>query len=158
RFNSASKNIVTSPLYPGGVVNNNVNQFRTNSYQGDLKIDFVPSGSDHLMGRWSQQFITAPRSNSIQLLGNADRTFPLNDLVVDETHPFSPSLLNDARVGFAYFPVTEGFSNPTGQNLPTTFGIAGTSTSFLPALVFLNSGTQQAPDTIGNNDLVQSFH
>jgi hypothetical protein len=158
RFDNAAKAIVNSPLYPSDVVNNNVNQFRTNSYQGDLKIDFVPSDKDHLMGRWSQQFITAPRTNSIQLLGNQDRTFPLKNLVVDETHTFSPSLLNDARIGFAYFPVTEGFSNPTGQNLPSTFGIAGATTSFLPALVFVGTGTQQAPDVIGNNDLVQSFH
>jgi Carboxypeptidase regulatory-like domain/TonB dependent receptor len=157
RFDNAAKAIVNSPLYPGDVVNNNLNQFRTNSYQGDLKIDFVPSERDRLMGRWSQQFITAPRQNSIQLLGNQDRTFPLKNLVVDETHSFSPSLLNDARIGFAYFPVTEGFSNPTGLNLPATFGIAGATTSFLPALVFFG-GTQRPPDRIGNNDLVQSFH
>jgi hypothetical protein len=157
RINSAAKAIVNSPLYPADRLNNNVTQFRTNSYQGDLKIDFVPSQTDHVMGRWSQQFITAPRRNSIELLGDQDRTFPLKNFVVDETHSFSPSLLNDARVGFAYFPVTEGYSNPTGQNLPSTFGIAGATTTFLPALV-LNGGTQGSFGTIGNNDLVQSFH
>jgi hypothetical protein len=156
QFNSAALAIINSPLYPGGALNNNAQQFRTNSYQGDLKIDFVPSEKDHVMGRWSQQFVTAPTSNSIGLLGNSDRTFPLKNLVVDETHSFSAALLNDARVGFAYFPVTEGFSNPTGQNLPAAFGIAGATTTFLPALVFNGTGVQ--PDTIGNNDLVQSFH
>src|SRR4029077_5808606 len=118
--------------------------------QGDLKIDFVPSDKDHLMARYSQQFVTAPQSNSLQLLGDADRTFPLKNFVVDETHTFSASLLNDARLGFQYFPVTEGFSNPTGQNLPATFGIAGVAVNFLPALVFNGSGVQ--PGTIGNND------
>ena len=156
RFNSASRAIVTSPFYPTGAIANNVSQFKTNSYQGDLKIDFVPSEKDRVMGRWSQQFVTAPRSNSILLLGDSDRTFPLKNLVVDETHTFSASLLNDARIGFQYFPVTEGFSNPTGQNLPATFGIAGVAVNFLPALVFNGSGVQ--PGTIGNNDLVQSFH
>src|SRR5205823_14606373 len=56
----------------------------------------------------------------------------------------------------AYFPVTEGFSNPTGVNLPATFGISGVTGTFLPAMVFNGSGLQ--PGTIGNNDLVQSFH
>lgn len=158
RFNSAANAIINSLLYPGALINNNITQFRTNSYQGDLKIDYVPSDKDHLMGRWSQQFITAPRSNSIELLGNADRTFPLKNFVLDETHTFSSSLLNDARIGFSYFPVTEAFSNPTNQNLGAAFGIAGVNTTFLPALNFASTGTQQPPDTIGNADLVQSFH
>jgi hypothetical protein len=156
RFNPAAQAILNSPFYPGGAIANNVSQFKTNSYQGDLKIDFVPSNNDHLTGRWSQQFVTAPRSNSILLLGNSDRTFPLKNFVVDETHTFSANLLNDARLGVQYFPVTEGFSNPTGQNLPATFGIAGVTSTFLPALVFTGAGTQ--PGTFGNNDLVQSFH
>ena len=155
-LNSAARAIVTSPFYPGGSIANNISQFKTNSYQGDLKIDYAPSEKDHLMGRWSQQFITAPNSNSIQLLGNSDRTFPLKNLVVGETHTFSSTLLNDARIGFQYFPVTEGFSNPTGVNLPATFGIAGVTTDFLPALTFNGAGTQ--PGSIGNADLVQSFH
>jgi outer membrane receptor protein involved in Fe transport len=154
RLNSAARAIVTSPFYPGGAVVNNINQFKTNSYQGDLKIDFVPSQKDHLMGRYSQQFITAPQSNSLQLLGNQDRTFPLKNVVLDETHTFSASLLNDARLGFQYFPVTEGFSNPTGQNLGTTFGIAGVTVGFLPEMNFTGSNV----GTFGNADLVQSFH
>ena len=60
RLNSAAQAIVTSPFYPGGAVANNINQFKTNSYQGDLKIDFVPSAKDHMMGRYSHQFLTAP--------------------------------------------------------------------------------------------------
>ncbi len=160
RFNSAARAIINSPFFPSSALANNVNQFRTNSYQGDLKIDFVPSEKDHVMGRWSQQFITAPTGNSILLLGNSNRTFPLKNFVLDETHSFSPTLLNDARVGFAYFPVTEGFSNPTGQNLGATFGIGGVGVSFLPAMVFSGTGLgpEVAPGKIGNNDLVQSFH
>jgi hypothetical protein len=157
-FNSAAKAIIGSSFFPGGPVANNVSQFRTNTYQGDLKIDYVPSDKDRFTGRWSQQFVSAPRSNSIELLGNADRTFPLKSLMLGETHNFSGTLLNDARVGFQYFPVTEGFSNPTGKNLPAVFGIAGASTTFLPAMVFSGSALGVHPGTFGNNDLVQSFH
>lgn len=156
RFSNAANNIINSQFYPGTQLANNIQQFRTNSFQGDLKIDWVPSERDHVMGRWSQQFVSAPTTNSIELLGNSAKTFPLKNFVLDETHTFGPTLVNDARVGFAYFPVTEGFSNPTGQNLPATFGIGAVTVPFLPALVFTGPGTQ--PGTIGNNDLVQSFH
>jgi hypothetical protein len=156
RFSNAAKAIITSPFYPSTQLVNYTQQFTTNSYQGDLKMDYVPSDKDHLVGRWSQQYVTAPTINSIQLLGNSDRTFPIKNFVLDETHTFSPTVVNDARIGFQYFPVTEGFSNPTGTNLPAKFGIAGVSVNFLPALFFTGPGTQ--PSIIGNNDLVQSFH
>ena len=157
RFNSAASKIINSSFYNSlPQLATNVSRFKTNSYQGDLKIDFVPSDKDHLMGRWSQQWVTAPNTNSIQLLGDSDRTFPLKNFVVDETHTFSANLINDARAGFAYFPVTEGFSNPTGVNLPQTFGIAGVSDTFLPSIRL--KGTRTLPGPIGNNDLVQSFH
>ncbi|HEY6272950.1 MAG TPA: TonB-dependent receptor [Terriglobales bacterium] len=156
-FNSAANAIINSSFYPSSQVANDVQQFRTNSYQGDLKIDYVPSDKDHLMGRWSQQFVSAPTNNSIELLGNSAKTFPLKNLVLDETHSITANLLNDARVGFAYFPVTEGFSNPTGQNLGSSLNIPGVGVSFLPAMVFTGASGVQ-PGTIGNSDLVQSFH
>lgn len=156
RFSHAANAIITSPFYPNTQVANYLQNFSTNGYQGDLKIDYVPSDKDHVMGRWSQQAVSAPTTNSIQLLGNADKTFPIKNFVFDETHTFSPTVINDARIGFQYFPVTEGFSNPTGTNLPSTFGISGVTVNFLPLLVFSGPGTQPGP--IGNNDLVQSFH
>src|SRR5690242_11443846 len=54
RLSPAALAIVNSPFYPGGAIANNISQFKTNSYQGDLKIDFIPSQKDHVMGRWSQ--------------------------------------------------------------------------------------------------------
>ena len=158
RFSNAAKAILNSTFYKNfDGTTTNVTQFHDNSFQGDLKIDFVPSEKDHVMGRWSQQYVTFPNSNSIALLGNADRTFPLKNFVLDETHTFSSSLVNVARVGFQYFPVTEGFSNPTNQNLGQLFGIAGVPVTFLPTMNFNFLGFSGA-DTIGTNDLVQSFH
>lgn len=156
RFSHAANAIITSPFYPSSQLANNIQQFSAHSYQGDLKIDYVPSDKDRLVGRWSQQAVNSPTTNSIQLLGDADRDFPLKNLMLNETHTFSANVVNEARAGFNYFPVTEGFANPTGANLPTSFGISGVAVNFLPALVFSGPGTQ--PGTIGNNDLVQSFH
>ena len=160
RFNSAAKAIIGSQFYPAQIAND-INQFTTNSYQGDVKIDWIASDKDRVMGRWSQQGVTATNSQSIQLLGDGSKSFPLKSFVLDETHMFSSRLLNDARVGFTYFPVTEGWSNPTGQNLGKLFGIGGVTDTFLPQLVFNSVAVNPPagiPDKIGNNDLVQSFH
>jgi len=155
-FNSAALAIINSPLYPAVQVADNAQNLDTNSYQGDLKIDYVPSGRDHIMGRWSQQAVNSLQTNGIVLLGNFDRDFPLRNGVVDWTRTFSPTLVNDARIGFSYFPVTEQVQNSTTQNLPAVFGIAGATQTFLPQINLSGSGV--LPGAIGNADLVESFH
>ena len=155
-FNPAARNIITSSLYPASQLANDVQNFDTNSYQGDLKLDYVPSDKDHIMGRWSQQSVSSNQSNSIGLLGDFVRDFPLKNAVADWTRTISNSLVNDARVGFSYFPVTEQVANSTGANLPSTFGIAGVAVNFLPQITFNGSGVLPGP--IGNADLVESFH
>ncbi len=162
-FSPAASKILNSSLYPGPInsltTGNQVNVTHsyTNSDQGDLKIDWIASQKDHVYARYSQQHITNPTTNSQLLTGNSDNEFPLYNGVLDYTHTFSPSLLNSARIGASYFPVTEGYSNPTGQNLPTTFGIAGAAANqtFLPLMTF--SGASYGPQ-IGNNNLVSQFH
>jgi Carboxypeptidase regulatory-like domain/TonB dependent receptor len=158
----AASNILGSPLYPAplteSLAQQSSNQFNfvhssTNADQGDLKIDWNASGSDHVSGRYSQQSVRNPTTNSQVLLGDTLNTFPLQNLVVDWTRTISPSLVNDARVGYSYFPVTEGSSNPTGQNLGQQFGVNGVPDVFLPLITF---GGAISP--IGNNNLVQSFH
>jgi hypothetical protein len=155
-FNSAARSIITSPLYPATQVANNLQNFDTNSYQGDLKLDYVPSDRDHVMGRWSQQSVASNQANGIGLLGDFVRDFPLKNAVADWTRTISTTLVNDARVGFAYFPVTEQVQNSTGTNLPAAFGIGGVAVNFLPQLNFVGSGVLPGP--IGNADLVESFH
>src|SRR5271170_249330 len=130
-LSSAATKILTSSLYPGPINNLttgnqvNVTHSYTNSDQGDLKIDWIASQKDHVYARYSQQSISNPTTNSQLLTGNSSNEFPLYNGVLDYTHTFGPFLLNSARIGTSYFPVTEGYSNPTGENLPTTFGIAG---------------------------------
>jgi hypothetical protein len=162
-FSSAASKILSSSLYPGPINNLttgnqvNVTHSYTNSDQGDLKIDWIASQKDHVYARYSQQNISNPTTNSQLLTGNSDNEFPLYNGVLDYTHTFSPSLLNSARIGASYFPVTEGYTNPTGQNLPSVFGIAGTAANqtFLPMMTF--QGASYGPQ-IGNNNLVSQFH
>ncbi|WP_263366721.1 TonB-dependent receptor [Edaphobacter bradus] len=163
-FSSAASKILTSNLYPGPtnsfITGNQINlkHSYTNSDQGDIKIDWVASEQDHIYGRYSQQHIVNPTTNSQQLLGNSDNEFPLYNGVLDYSHTFSPSLLNAFRIGASYFPVTEGYVNPTGQNLPQVFGIAGTAPNqtFLPMQMF-QGGNSNGPE-LGSNNLISIFH
>jgi hypothetical protein len=160
----AAAKILSSSLYPGPTNGfstnnqNNVSHSFTNSDQGDLKIDWVASQKDHVYARYSQQHITNPTTNSQLLTGDSDNEYPLYNGVIDYAHTFSPTLLNSARLGTSYFPVTQGFTNPTGQNLPSVFGIAGTAAdqTFLPLMTF-QGGNSNGPQ-IGNNNLISQFH
>ena len=162
-FSSAASKILNSPLYPGPIngltTGNQVNVTHsyTNSDQGDLKLDWVASQKDHIYARYSQQHITNPTTNSQLLTGDSDNEFPLYNGVLDYSHTFSASLLNNARIGASYFPVTEGYTNSTAQNLPSAFGIAGTAANqtFLPLMTF--SGASYGPQ-FGNNNLISQFH
>ena len=169
-FSSAATKILNSPLYPEPIVqttatgtpatqNNSVNLVRssTNTDQGDARIDWAPSDRSKFYGRYSQQEILNPATNSQLLQGNSLSEYPLYNAVLDYDQTFSPTFLNTARIGASYFPVTQAPTNPTGQNLPQVFGIAGTPAgqTFLPAQTF--SGATYGPG-LGNNNLVSQFH
>ncbi len=159
----AATKIVNSNLYPAATnltASNGTNTVRspTNADQGDVKIDWVASPKDHIYGRYAQQHIVNPQTNSQELLGNGSSQFPLYNGVLDYARTISSSFLNDFRLGASYFPVTELVINNTGQNLTSVFGIAGETPgqTFLPALNF--SGSNLGTSTIGTNNLVSSFH
>jgi hypothetical protein len=162
-FSAAASKILNSSLYPEPINGlNSANQVNllhqsTNSDQGDIKIDWVASQKDHVYARYSQQHVTNPTTNSQPLIGNSDNEFPLYNGVLDYAHTFNSALLNSARIGASYFPVTEGFSNSTGQNLPSVFGIAGAAAdqTFLPLMMF--QGASYGPQ-FGNNNLISQFH
>jgi Carboxypeptidase regulatory-like domain/TonB dependent receptor len=162
-FSSAATKILNSSLYPEPINDldaaNQINLTHsyTNSDQGDIKIDWVASEKDHVYGRYSQQHITNPGTNSQLLTGNSDDEYPLHNGVLDYTHTFNTSLQNSARIAASYFPATQGYTNPTGQNLPSLFGIAGAAPNqtFLPLMTF--SGASYGPQ-FGSDDLVSQFH
>jgi TonB dependent receptor len=164
-FSSAATKILNSQYYPAPIndltTGNQVNVTHsyTNSDQGDVKIDWNASQKDHVYGRYSQQHITNPTTNSQLLTGDSDNEFPLYNGVVDYAHTFSSTFLNDARIGASYFPVTEGYTNPTGVDLSSTFGIAGVpaSQTFLPQQIFQGASYLSGP-AFGNNNLVSQFH
>ena len=163
-FSQAATKILNSSLYPAPInaqlTGNQVNVTHsyTNADQGDLKLDWAASQRDHVYGRYSQQHLSNPTTNSQSLTGNSDNEFPLYNGVLDYAHTFGSSVVNEARIGASYFPVTQGTTNNTGQNLPAVFGIPGTSPTetFLPLMSF-QGGNSNGP-SIGNLDLISVFH
>jgi hypothetical protein len=149
----AAQAIVNSPFYllPNNGINGLLYSQRTenNGNQGDIKLDWVPSAKDHLYGRYSQQDIENPTTATFVFAssGITNFSYPLKNAVADWTRTFSPTLLNDLRFGVSHFPVFQGFSNPTGQNLPQAFGIPGSPSTFLPSMGGFLDGTSP----FGNN-------
>ncbi len=162
----AATKIVNSVFYPqpinSATTNNQINrtQSYTNTDQGDARVDWSESASNKIYGRYSQQNIVNPTTNSQLLLGDSVNQFPLYNGVLNWDHTFSANLLNTVRMGASYFPVTFGNSNTTGQNLPGVFGIAGVQPgqTFLPQQQFAGSTLIGSQTHIGNSNLVQSFH
>ena len=151
------------PGLAGGTVNNlnDIVQNYVHGHQGDVKLDWAPSERDHFFARYSQQHIDNPTVNSevFQYSGNGSNVFPLQSSVLDYTRTFSPRLVNDARVGFNYFP-----AEAATQSLDTTAGaglIPGQPTQYLPGLSFASSklgGQLNGPFAFGTTDGPEIFH
>jgi Carboxypeptidase regulatory-like domain/TonB dependent receptor/TonB-dependent Receptor Plug Domain len=151
---SVAKAIVGSSLFPPATESSYLQNQYINSYQGDMRIDWSPTDRDHVMGRWSQQYVINNTANSIALFPNLERQYPLKNFVADYSRAISPTLVNDLRVGFQDFPANDQiYSNPTGQNLPALFGLPGVQDTVLPDMGFNGLYTD-----IGNADLVEIFH
>jgi hypothetical protein len=155
-FSPVATAILSSPLYPapinGNLINNQTNfkHTSTNSDQGDIKVDYAATDKDHIFGRYSQQKVVNPTSNSQPLLYNSFNNYPLYNGVLDYTKTFSPTFVNDLRAGVNYYPVATGSTAPSSAN---GFGISGLPSNFLPGLNF-NGGNIS---NFGNSDVVQDF-
>lgn len=155
-INPIAQAILSSPLYPepinGNLVNNQVNTQHnyTNGDQGDIRVDWAPSDKDHIFGRYSQQYVTNPVTNSQPLLYNSYNRYPLYNGVADYVRTFSPTLINDFRVGVNYYPVETGSSAPSTD---TNFSVPGAPTNFLPEMEMTGGNAA----TFGNADIVQDF-
>jgi hypothetical protein len=146
--------IVASPLF--AAQEEQLNYFTAgyvHSSQGDLKIDWQASDRDHISGRYSQMYTVNTSTNGTDLLTpNLTREYPLKNFVVDYVRTFSPSLVNDARVGAQIFPANDQiYTNATSGNLPQEFGLPGVQESILPSMAF-------GYTNIGSSDGVEVFH
>ena len=156
--------LFSSSLYPSptgsGLQNNatytQVQQFNTNQY--DIKVDFNASSNDHIFGRYSHANQHNPTDNSFTLLGGGFSDAPIENVAVDWSHTFSPTLLNDVRVGINHVRLHNGptFSG-AAATAGTDFGIAGANAN-RPGLLFLDFNPSSGPLTnVGNSWIEQKF-
>jgi hypothetical protein len=126
-----AKNLFSSPLYPlpvtPGLQNNFYNTTASHIYQdqGDAKIDYNMSDKDRLWGRYSQSFLRNPSTNSFALFAPGFNDTPTYNGVVNWTRTFSPSVVNEVRVGANYVQLHNGSAFPTSAgNIAQDLGIA----------------------------------
>jgi hypothetical protein len=174
RLNSAFKALMASSLYPqpinGNPIQNAVvlNGSQYNDDQEDFKVDFNISGKDRLFGRYSRGKEIDPQTSSFLLGGNQSSEAHIDNTAFDETHTFSPSLMNEFRVGVNYIlPYGPNVTfDPSVSALATTAGIAGSNVSGingLPDIAFASAtdvyyGTSSGNYTaLGNGANIQKF-
>jgi len=155
--------LFASSLYPapindqptGNAQNISSNNFNSNQY--DAKIDYNLSAKDRLNGRYSHAFQRNPTLNSFKLFGTGFSEAPIYSGVLNWTHSFSPSLLNEARFGVNYVKLFNGtvFDDSVGK-FGEQLGISGSNPSDIVGLLGLNFSTGLA-SSIGSNEVTQRF-
>lgn len=112
-------NYASNPVY-----RNTVNQF-------DARLDFNFSDKDSIFGRGSYskspQFLPGPFTGIADggSFSAGNQTSLATNWVVSETHVFSPSLINEARVGFNSVSAARLQPNANTMGIPAQFGIQG---------------------------------
>jgi Carboxypeptidase regulatory-like domain len=150
-LNVVAKNLFASKFYPTPVndqTTNNAINTKTQAFnadQGDVKVDYTITQNDRFEGRYSQGNQNDPSSNSQLILGNTFGLAPTHNVVGAWTHTFSPSILNEARLGTSWITISNGdVFDPSIGNLGTALGIANTNASG-PGLLLLGFGGGLAP-------------
>jgi hypothetical protein len=122
------------PNQPGMVNNYIDNTVNTvNAPQGDFKIDYQINDSNHIFGRESMAHkdFTSPSPGNVFMMGGPNSTAFNQNAVIGWTHTFSPTLLDEARVGFNRFNVVD-FANSYGINENNLLGIPNGNIPGLP--------------------------
>jgi len=154
--------LFNSSLYPaatGTGLQDNASYTKTqlfNNNQYDVKIDFNASSKDHIFGRYSHAKQHNPTINSFALIGTGFSDAPIENTVVDWSHTFSTTLLNDLRVGFNHVKLHNGtdFASSLG-NLGDQLGIVNGNPAGIPGL--LSMGFNGILTGIGSSGVQQRF-
>jgi hypothetical protein len=157
-------NLFASSLYPQatgvGTQNNatytTAGQVNTNQY--DIRIDYNATLKDHIFGRYSHAKQHNPTTNSFVMLGNGFSDAPIENIAVDWSHTFSPTLLNDVRFGINHVRLHNGPSfDSSAATLGTDLGISGANDN-RPGLLFLDFNPGSGPLTnVGSSWIEQKF-
>ncbi|PYU20569.1 MAG: hypothetical protein DMG32_22105, partial [Acidobacteria bacterium] len=157
-----AQNLFNSPLYPaptGPGLRNNATYTTAslfNNSQYDIKIDFNATANDHIFGRYSHAKQHNPSLNSFVLIGTGFSDAPIENTVVDWSHSFSPTLLNDLRFGVNHIRLHNGtdFAASVG-NLGDQLGIGNGNPAGVPGL--LSIGFNGILNSVGSTGVQQKF-
>ncbi len=138
-LNSAAVKLLTNPqLYPAP----QYNRFTTSNYyyqsssylysdQGDAKGDWQPDSKDYFSARVSKGRQDNPGINTFPLFYNSFNTSPTQNAVVDFTRTFSPTLVNEFRVGVNNVMLDNGGADKGLGNIAQAAGIQNAGTGLL---------------------------
>jgi hypothetical protein len=158
-----AKALFASSLYPATVNNNlknnavNVVAKAFNVKQGDLKVDYRATDKDAISYRFTRSYQNNPSSNSQALFGIGYATTPIYNTVGDWTRVISPSLVNDARVGWSHVTFGSGTSWASGVGqFGNTIGIGNGNPAGLDGLLALNF-SNSVLSNLGTQESTTSF-
>ena len=122
-----------------------------NSDQGDFKLDWKINVKDDFTGRYSNGRQDNPSINSFPLIYNTFFIAPFQNGVLNWTHSFSPTLVNEARAGVNDIMNQNGGSDKGLGDIAQKLGIANVGAGLLSLQGFTyassignaNVGTQQ---------------
>ena len=157
-FSPAAKALLSNTtLYPlpnaPGLLNNfaYASASQINSDQGDVKVDYRPSDKDYFTVRYSNGRQDQPGNNNFPLFYNSFNTSPFQNGVVNWTRTFSPTIVNEARIGINRIVLNNGGADKGLGDIATKLGIASAGAGLLSLQGFTyasavgnqNIGTQQ---------------
>lgn len=149
-----AKALVALPAFQNQVTTLNYYQSGyTHDYQGDAKIDWDASANDHIMGRYTQMYTQLIQTNGTDVLTpNLEREYPLKNFVVDYVRTFTPTLVNDLRLGAQIFPANDQiYTSASSSNINTQIGLPNVPVDVLPSMSI-------GYGTIGGSDNPEVFH
>ena len=128
--------------------------------QGDLKIDYAISDKDHVYGRWSQMNLRDPNYTTLTLFAPGGlQSDPIRNAVINWTHVFNSSLLNEFRIGFgAVHFDAQGTDTDSLGNFADQLGITNGNSQAAGMLQLQIPGVAGGNPTLGSTGAVQIFH
>lgn len=99
------------------------------NHQGDGKLDFRPNDKDSFSARYSKSSYESVGSQAaLPVFMTGGTTGPTNNVVLTWTRMFSPTIVNEARMGYSRIQITDvtlDWSGKLGADGNAKFGIGG---------------------------------
>ncbi len=121
------------------------------SDQGDFKLDWRPGDKDYVSFRYSHGMQNNPGVNTFPLFYNTFNRSPFQNQVINSTHTFGPSLVNEFRFGVNNVMLDNGGADKGLGNIALNAGIAAAGQgllslqgfTYMSAIGNANIGVQQ---------------